>query len=878
MQPVSGKHALLFVMGTTTLPQPKLRSRPSPVLRRTLFLIPVLVLMMAVFCAVWLYRRIHSCLPQLDGIVQVAGLLAQVEVWRDARGVPHLRAHSLGDLMLAQGYVTAQDRLWQMDLDRRLAEGQLSEILGERTLRFDIDNRTLGMGLASERAVGELDPEEKNMLTAYARGVNEFISSHRNRLPIEFAVLRYEPRPWREADTFAVAMNMTKSLNTTWPDELMRERIRAKLSPELYSDLFPDHSPLDQPIAELTRDSAFGVRGSGPSQAPYPLPLLPRLTDDQGDAVSQRVGLAQPAKALNQGGIWDVSSVVSRIPNRESRAPVPDSLDLSPQLLAPSLGSNNWVLSGIHTASGKPLLANDPHLAHRIPSVWYMIHLKAAGFNVEGVSIPGVPLVIIGHNERIAWGMTNTGPDVQDLYVESFNFRDPRKYLYQGEWVDDEEREETIKVRNGRDYRFKVKITRHGPVVSHDGDRDLALQWTALAPHALRFPFLKIDWAKNWQEFTDALRDFSGPTQNFVYADVEGNIGYYAAGRIPIRAEGDGSVPSPGSTGDYEWTGAIPFENLPQAFNPSSGKIATANGRIVPHGYPYLITHKWDAPYRTARICELLRSASHLSVDDMLRIQTDVYALEDVWLKQQLLSAAAAHPTESSDGQYALDLLRHWDGQARSDSAATLVCEVARRALLERILNPKLGEDLSGYRWPMSTTFLENVLSHQWTRWLPRGDADFNDTLMKSFQEGVARIPRLVGNRRSAWKWGETIPLTFRHPLMSRFPLLGRFLNLGPYPQTGTGTTVKQTTPSLGPSMRMVVDFSDFDNSVQNITLGESGQLLSPYYHDQFDAWYSGRSFPMLFSDAAVEKGAVHKLNLIPAPPRQESLTRPPPG
>jgi penicillin amidase len=768
----------------------------------------------------WIFWRSHTCLPQLDGVERLAGLHDPVEVLRDARGVPHLRARSLDDLFFAQGYVTAQDRLWQMDLSRRLARGELSEIFGESMLRLDEENRTLGFSQAAQRGVGELDAEKHRLLQAYAAGVNEFIARHRHRLPIEFTLLGYQPRPWQAADSLGVALNMVKVLNTTWQSDLMRERVRAKVPPELYADLFPDHSDLDHPVAELLR--AASGRG-------------------------EHVRTPDP-------------------PHAEGLERAFAELGLATQEFQADLGSNNWVVSGAHTLSGKPLLANDPHLGHSIPSVWYMAHLTAPGLDVTGVTLPGLPLVIIGHNERIAWGMTNTGADVQDLYAESFNFRDLNKYLHNGEWVDAEVRSETVRVRGGADFSFTVKTTRHGAVVSHDGGRDLALQWTALQPHAVRFPFLEINRAHDWREFTEALREFTAPMQNFVYADESGNIGYYAAGWVPLRKQGDGTVPVPGSTDDYDWTGYIPFEDLPHAYNPAGGINATANGRIVPDGYPYLITREWAAAFRTARIYQLLQSGNRLDVSGMLRIQTDIVTLEDLWLAKQLVSAARTAPPSSSDARYALSLLRNWDGEARADSAVTLVCELTRHALLNRILKPKLGEGLAGYRWPMSSVFIENVLSQHWTRWLPPGDADFNQTLMKSLEAGVAEVAERVGSHgHAAWQWGLTIPLTFRHRLSFAFPFLGRFLNVGPVPQAGTGATVKQTTPNVGPSMRMVVDFSDFDRSVQNITLGESGQIFSPYYRDQFDAWYHGRSFPMLWSEEAVRKGAMHRLVLEPA-------------
>ncbi len=799
-----------------------------------------LVILFLVGTGLWVYRRCKAALPQLDDAIQAAGLHAQVEILRDEHGVPHLRAQSLEDLCFAQGYVTAQDRLFQMDLSRRLAMGQLSEILGRRTLPLDEENRRLGFPNLTEQAAGDLDRDSKQLMDAYSAGVNAFIESHRDSLPIEFVLLRYRPRPWRNADSFGVALNMSKSLNDTWPDDLKREKIRSKVSPELYADLYPDHSDFDRPVAEVsaarsaTRAPAKTGRWTSPTQRPLELANL----QDAGREPALP-GLLEPTlTALLQSSAGAASD----------------------------LGSNNWVVSGAHTVSGKPLLANDPHLGHSIPSVWYMIHLESPGLDVSGVSLPGLPLVIIGHNQRIAWGMTNTGPDVQDLFAETFNPQNPDEYLHNGKWEKAQVQQETIHIRRAKDFTFQVKATRHGPIMSQDGSRNLALRWTALQPGALRFAFLKIDRASNWQEFTDALRDFTGPMQNFVYADVDGNIGYYAAGWVPVRNHGDGTVPAPGATGDYDWTGYIPFEELPHSYNPPSGIIATANGRVVPDEYPYFITRRWAAPFRTAQIRALLEGGRRFTVDDMLRIQTDIVSLEDQWLGRELVRAAKAHPTSSPDAQYALSLLEKYDGMANADSAATLVCEATRKALLKRILAPKLGMFIADYDWSMSTIFLMNVLKNNWSRWLPPGDPDFDATLVKSLEDGVAQIPALVGsNDHAAWQWGRTIPLTFQNRLTLAFPFLSRYLNVGPVPQAGTQTTVKQTTPTVGPSMRMVVDFSNLDDSVQNITLGESGQAMSDYYKDQFDAWYHGRSFPMLFSDEAVTKGARPKLVLEPA-------------
>jgi penicillin amidase len=829
-------------------------------LKRLVISILILLLLIVAGGGGWLYWRARACLPQLDGTVRVAGLSAPVEVLRDARGVLHLRASTLQDLFFAQGYVTAQDRLWQMDLSRRLAEGELSEIFGERTRRMDIENRTLGFRQVSERALAGLSPEGRVPLTAYANGVNAFIAGHRGRLPIEFLLLHYQPRPWTEADSLGVALNMARSLSTTWEVDLMRERIRAKLGPELSADLFPDHSPLDEPVAELPPGSKLPRQWKDV----YPPPTCLDPSAPHKPVAS----LDQPAlhPLLDQGG-GTIASLLNQGGGLLEVDPTLAALLAEGDENTTALGSNNWVVSGAHTESGKPLLANDPHLGHSVPSVWYMIHLKGPGLNVSGVSLPGMPAVIIGHNERIAWGMTNTGPDVQDLYAETFNPAAPNKYLHNGAWVDADVRNEIIKVRGKPDYRLTVKVTRHGPIVSENCGRELALRWTALEPHALSSLLngaSKMSMAQNWDQFTAALRDYTGPMQNFVYADVDGNIGYYAAAWVPMRRQGTGAVPAPGSTDDYDWTGYIPFQDLPHSYNPAGGLIATANGRVVPDGYPYFITGEWDPSYRTARIFQLLRAGRAFTVGDMLRIQTDILSLQDKWLAGQLLNAASHVETRDPDAEYALSLLRGWDGEARMDSAATLVCQATRAALRERILKPKLGDLLPGYRWGMSSTFFENVLTNHWTRWLPPGDASFDDTLMKSLEAAVKQIASRVGSSHNAWKWGDTIRLTFHHPLGQGIPLLGRLLDVGPFPQAGTSTTVKATTANHGPSMRMVVDLSDLERSVQNLTLGESGQVFSPYYKDQFEAWYTSRSFPMALGDAAVDQASAHKLVLEP--------------
>src|SRR5579863_2688131 len=654
--------------------------------------------------------------------------------------------------MFAQGYVTAQDRLWQMDLSRRLARGELSEIFGKRTLELDTENRQLGFPEAADRGVEEMDSDSRRILTAYTRGVNAFIDSHTHRLPIEFVLLHYQPRLWREADSIGIALNMAKALNTSWRTDLMREAFKSKLDPQLYADLFPDRSPLDRPVAEpvagpvrvASPDNAGNLIGAaGRSPAPDADRWAGSRAGRWDGRAAERLGDADPVLAALAGAI--------------------DDPDLA-------LGSNNWVVSGAHTQSGKPLLSNDPHLGHSIPSIWYQIELEAPGVHAAGVTFPGGPAIISGHNERIAWGMTNTGPDVQDLYIETFNPDDPGKYLVNGQWVDAQVRDEIIKVRGAPDVILSVRTTRHGPVIGQDGDYQLALKWTALQDHALTFAFLGMAQAGNWAEFTQALRHFTGPEQNMVYADLDGNIGYYAPAWVPIRKSGDGSVPVPGSTDDHEWLGYIPFEDLPHAFNPPGGIIATANSRVVPDGYPYFITHTWAAPWRTARIFRQLEAGENLTVGDTLRLDMDVHSLEDVDLANELVTAGASATPETPDAQYALQVLRDWDGEAGADSAATLICETTRPILIDRLLRPKLGDEASHYHWALYATFLDDVIRNRPARWLPPDDTDFNVTLIKSLEGGVKALARLRGADHRRWRWGDSIPLIFHHPL-DRLPL-----------------------------------------------------------------------------------------------------------
>src|SRR5581483_8585652 len=586
---------------------------------------------------------------KIDGTVAVSGLSAPVRVTRDGHGIPTIEATTTDDLFFAQGYVTAQDRLFQMDLMRRAAAGEVSEIVGEVALKHDRQQRILGIRAAAEKGVQTATEMDRQQFEAYVRGVNAYIETHRKHLPLEFRVLRYKPRPWTLQDSLAIAYQMVQTLSISPKAALAREKILAKVGPELASDLFVNTSWRDHPPTVSTSSPNSAPSDSRPAQAPG------------------AVTMALPARELLEPWLQDFL--------RNDPAP---------------LGSNNWVVSGDHTTTGKPLLSNDMHLGHQMPNLWYEAHLRSGDFDVVGVTLPGYPYVIVGHNRRIAWGCTNVGPTVEDAYVETFN--DRGQYLTPEGWKSSEVRHETIHVKGKPDENLEVQITRHGPIVSQlvPGEtRQLALRWSLY--DGIRNPFFRIDSAQSWKQFREALSEFDAPSQNVVYADVDGNIGYQTTGKVPIRAAGDGSLPVDGSNDAHEWIGYIPFDKLPSVLNPPSGIIATANGRITPNGYPYSISVEWEAPWRTDRIYSVLGSGRKFSTSDMLALEMDVYSELDRFLADKLVSAVDGSKNASTRARTTAEILRYWNGQMDANSAAPTIVSRARTELMRLLLEPKLG-------------------------------------------------------------------------------------------------------------------------------------------------------------------------------------------
>jgi penicillin amidase len=724
----------------------------TPLLRAINLSIAVL-LVAVVIAAYWFSWR---PLPQTSGDI-AAPIAARATVTRDAIGVPHIAAASWEDAIFLQGYVTAQDRMWQMDALRRLAAGELAEVIGPSALDQDKDSRRLRLSRIAEAQAKTLPPETKAIFAAYARGVNYYLETHRDRLPLEFALLNYSPRPWRIEDTLLAALQMFRMLTTSWPDEIRK------------------------------------------------LHML-----EKGD--KEKVEFLYPARTGTE--------------------------------VAP--GSNAWAVSGAHTASGKPILAGDPHLEWSIPSPWYLVHLKGGDLDVTGASLPGIPAVILGHNRRIAWSVTNLEFDVQDLYREQIDTQTGR-YQMSGQVRQAVLERDWIGVKGQKPLQSDTWITAHGPVFLSDEGHNYSLRWTAADASSMEFPFLALDRAQNWEEFNQTLRRYSGPAQNFVYADVDGNIGYHAAGALPNRQGCRGDVPSDGATNSCEWAGVIPYGDLPQVYNPPSGIIASANQDPFPAGYRYAVNGGFAPPYRAREIRTLLSNREKWKQpEEMLSVQKDVYSEYLNFLAHQAVQSWDKHPNSSAQMRAAADTLRNWNGQTEKKTAAPMVAmllDTELRKAAAKLAAPGIEGE---YAARMAPVVIEKLLRERPAGWFK----DYDELLVNSLAAGIGAGEKIAGSNVAEWDYGRWIELRLDHPVIGQLPVIGGYFhigNIGPVPMSGSPSSIKQTTQHLGPSMRMVVDLGNLDQSLANIVTGESGHVMSRHYKDQWGAYYGGTSFPMQF-------------------------------
>jgi len=802
-------------------------------LRRVVWAAVVLVVVLAVAAGgglVWLRHSATAALPVLDGTERAAGLSAAVVVRRDGHGVPHIEAASEQDLYFAQGYVTAQDRLWQMDAFRRNAEGELAEVMGGALVEHDRTQRVLGFRKTAERIESQLPADERARFEAYARGVNAFIDAHGDSLPPEFKLLHYKPRRWTAADSMAIGLQMVQTLDTHWDVKLSREAVAAKLhDARLEADLYPVGSWRDRPPTGVRVDLS----------QPHPEP--PPTTDDDEDD--------------------------DRTQTRNSGAPLDDLKAVRAAMGLPACtgcapGSNNWVVAGAHTASGKPLLSDDMHLGLTEPNIWYMADLKAPGLHVAGVTLPGMPYVIAGHNEHVAWGFTALYADVQDLYVETLDGRGNYKDA-DGQWRPLSVDHETISVRGGKDVVVDVQSTAHGPLLNpilRNEPRAIALKWTLYDPALNSLPLHAMNVAANWTEFSAALGTWCWPTQNVVYSDDAGHIAYQAVGRVPLRP--DGLTGLPVTDNKHAWQGYIPFDQMPRAVDPPSGFLATANSRVTTESSPQKMTLEWADPYRAERIYKSLDGRDGLKPADMLAVETDVYSEVDQELAHRF-AYAIDHASKSDDRlKKAADLMRSWDGKLTTDSAAASLVTQTRRALWPLILQPKLGELWDEYEWSERNFAEEEIVMHNNPAWLPAGYKDWDALLTEAVKRGMDTGK--ASDDVSKWAYGNWHVVEIEHPLVKFLPFLEARLGTGVLPLSGDTTTVKQVGRAFGPSQRFTMDWSNVDGSTENIVLGESGNPLSTYFRDQWEDYYNGRTFALPFTEGAVAASARHTLRLEP--------------
>ncbi len=762
--------------------------------------------------------RSRAALPETKGEVRLAGLEAPVDVLRDEWGVPHIYARNQHDLFFAQGFVAAQDRLFQMELWKRAGQGRLAEVAGVSFLPRDVAARLLRYrgSLPAEYASYAADTRE--ILGAFTDGINSYIQQRSAPggpgLPIEFQLAGFAPEAWKPED--CLTRMATLSVTGNAQDELENAQLVALLGVQKATAL----GEFDPP-AQL--EPAVGLDFSGLS----PQAIAGLLGTD--------ARIEFPAETGNG--------------NREVG------------------GSNNWSVSGKMTRSGKPFLANDPHRTIALPSIRYIVHLVAPGWDVIGATEPALPGVSIGHNENIAWGLTVFPVDQQDFYLEELNAQNALEYKTENGWEKMRVEEEIFHIRGGRNQTQSLKFTRHGAVLWNDGRRALALHWVGDEPGTAPYlPGISVDRAQNWQQFLQAMARWKTPPENFVYADREGNIGEQSAGLAPIRSKGNGLLPVPG-TGGYEWSGFIPFSELPRQFNPERGFVATANNKTIPEKYRYSAGFVWSKD-RIARIEQVLNEARDkkqlLDQEDMARLQNDV-----VSLPAQELVHLIGPPVNPNDA--AAKLLAGWDGSLREDSAAAALYEVwlkkLRDALAGMLLTNRGKASLPIDTDSVPSLFIQAAPELFGAHAEAKRDAMLHATLHTAYAE----LQETFGSDTSQWSWGRLHTVRFRHAL-DRIKNLEGLFDLGPFARPGDDTTVDATgypwegfAQVAGASYREILDLSDWDHSEAVNVPGQSGQPGSTHYSDLLVLWRDGKYFPLLYSRAAVEKKSTERLSLLPA-------------
>ncbi len=776
-----------------------------------------------------LFGRADRALPDYTGTLSLPGLSAPVEVIRDAHAIPHIYAQSDADAAFALGVSHAQDRLWQMELFRRVVQGRLSEVFGSAALPADRVIRTLDLYGHSQRSLDVLSPELRTVLDGYAAGVNAYLENMDRPLPPEFQMLWHEPEPWAPADSVGLVKLLAAGLSGNAFSEISRTRLMEVLDDEALKTFDP----------------------------PYP---------------------ADAKRAVR-----DMASLYRTLGLERIFAAIPDT--------GPPGASNNWVVDGQWTRSGRPLLANDPHLTMLAPSIWYAAHLDVGDTNVIGATIPGIPSVILGRNNHIGWGFTNTGPDTQDMAIEEVNPGNPDQYRTPDGWADFTLRDETIRVRFGDDETITVRETRNGPVldtiaetfedVVADG-HVVALKWTALSSSDTTIEAgYRYTKAKTVAEFDNATRLQISPMQSMVVADVDGNIGMIAPAAVPVRSpahETGGLLPSKGWNADNDWTGFIPHEGLPRVINPAHGFIATANNKIIADDFPYFISASWDAPYRAHRIEQMIEASRAHDVQSFEAMLADNKSL----MAEQMLPYLISVEPETDQMAQAQTLLRNWDATMEKAGPEPLIFHAFLKRLHTRLYADELG-DLADSTSRRREAFIFNAIAadpvtdpaaEKWCDDVRTQQREHcTDIVRMAFADGLGDIAEMYGDKMEDWSWGEAHPVVHNHLPMGFIPGLRGFFNLerpsagGPYTvnrgQTGSGSRPFANVHAAG--YRAVFDFDDLNNSVYIISTGQSGNPASRWYDTFATLWSDGRHVPMTTDRAEIEAGAIGTLLLKPA-------------
>ena len=783
--------------------------------------------------------------PRISGNLKLPGIHSQIEIRRDRWGIPHIYAADVHDLLFAQGFAHAQDRLWQMDYNRRVVAGRLAEILGPVALPVDRWMRTLTMRRVAEFEAGLLNEETRSLIQSYINVVNAFIQ--RGPLPLEFVLLRYKPEPWEIADSLSWVKMMAWTLSVNWEAELLRARLIQAVGPEVAAELEP---------GQLERWYYTVPAGSDYSHI--------------GEAALEPARQARPFSG-----------------------PSPYQ----------GLGSNNWVIAGSRTTTGRPLLANDMHLTMSIPAIWYENHLSCCDIDATGVSFPGIPFIISGHNGHVAWGYTNGFPDVQDLYMERLR-RDKNgawQAEYNGSWEAVQVLSELIHIKGQPDVVEEVLITRHGPVINSlaselAGEQPLALRWTGLEPNRMTEALVAMWRARSCQEFHLALRKWAVPTQNVVYADTDGNIAYTFPGLIPVRARGNGKVPVPGWTDEYEWIGYVPYDALPHLYNPPQGFIATANNRTVAPDYPIHLDLEPVSGDRQQRITELIHAVDKIDIPYIQQMQFDQCSPSSRQIADHLRKLAYEGKTVLPQLQTVLDHICTWDGTLSPDGPAPAIYQV----FVARLISLMVSKHLDGSAMPHGGDLTERFLgkgpnpvlaesgwfSENWlpwlikqledpekSRWFDLGHSEtYQETMRQAILAALEELEIMLGPQIENWSWGKIHSLKFKHVLGNN-PALAIFYNRGPFPLGGDSSTIWATGSGfhtinnefvIGPPYRMIVDLGNLDNSVSLLSPGQSGSPASQHYDDQSAAWFTGQYHPMLYQRSGVEANTLRLLRITP--------------